>query len=111
MLTMPGPEFVAPLYAFLASDDAVGITGRLFRARGNTVEVFPLPEPRPVADRPVAAGPGPTTSWWPGWLRSSVTTRPTGDARAGQLSWGADSGISNRGWRMSSTWMPSGSLK
>ena len=55
--TMPGPEFVAPLYAYLVSDAAAGITGRLFRARGNAVEVFPEPAPGPVADRPVAAGP------------------------------------------------------
>ncbi len=57
VLTMPGPEFVAPLYAFLASDSATGITGRLFRARGGTIEVFPLPEPTPIADRPVDQGP------------------------------------------------------
>jgi NAD(P)-dependent dehydrogenase (short-subunit alcohol dehydrogenase family) len=57
VLTMPGPEFVAPLYAFLASDAAAGITGRLFRARGNTVEVFPTPSPDPVVDRPVEQGP------------------------------------------------------
>jgi NAD(P)-dependent dehydrogenase (short-subunit alcohol dehydrogenase family) len=57
VLTMPGPEFVAPLYAFLVSDAAEGITGRLFRARGNSIEVFPLPVAAPVADRSVAEGP------------------------------------------------------
>jgi NAD(P)-dependent dehydrogenase (short-subunit alcohol dehydrogenase family) len=57
VLTMPGPEFVAPLYAYLASDAAAHLTGRLFRARGNAVEVFPVPEPEPVAERPVEAGP------------------------------------------------------
>jgi NAD(P)-dependent dehydrogenase (short-subunit alcohol dehydrogenase family) len=57
VLTMPGPEFVAPLYVFLASDAAEGITGRLFRARGTTIEVFPLPSAVPVAERPVADGP------------------------------------------------------
>ena len=33
------------------------MTGRLFRARGNSIEVFPLPVAEPVADRPVAEGP------------------------------------------------------
>jgi NAD(P)-dependent dehydrogenase (short-subunit alcohol dehydrogenase family) len=57
VLTMPGPEIVAPLYTFLASDAAVGVTGRLFRARGGLLEVFPAPEPETLADRPVAHGP------------------------------------------------------
>lgn len=57
VLTMPGPEFVAPLYTFLLSDAAVGITGRLFRARGGTVEVFPTPATEPLLHRPVAEGP------------------------------------------------------
>jgi NAD(P)-dependent dehydrogenase (short-subunit alcohol dehydrogenase family) len=57
VLTMPGPEFVAPLYAYLVSDAAQAVTGRLFRARGNTIEVFPLPVAEPVADRPVTEGP------------------------------------------------------
>ena len=57
VLTMPGPEYVAPLYAYLVSDAAAGVTGRLFRARGNSIEVFPIPAAEPVADRPVAQGP------------------------------------------------------
>jgi NAD(P)-dependent dehydrogenase (short-subunit alcohol dehydrogenase family) len=57
VLTMPGPEFVAPLYTYLASDAAVGITGRLFRARGGLLEVYPAPGPETLADRPVAEGP------------------------------------------------------
>lgn len=55
--TMPGPEFVAPLYVFLASDAARGITGQVWRARGNLVEHVPAPSPAPVADRPVTDGP------------------------------------------------------
>jgi len=39
-LSAPGPEHVAPLYAFLASDAAAGITGRLFSASGGYVGVF-----------------------------------------------------------------------
>lgn len=57
VLTMPGPEFVAPLYTFLASDAAAGVTGRLFRARGGLLEVYPTPGPETLADRPVAEGP------------------------------------------------------
>lgn len=57
VLTMPGPEFVAPLYTFLASDAAAGVTGRLFRARGGLLEVFPPPGPERLADRPVTEGP------------------------------------------------------
>ncbi len=57
VLAMPGPEFVAPLYVFLGSDDAAGIEGRLFRARGGTVEVFALPRPEPLLQRPVEEGP------------------------------------------------------
>jgi NAD(P)-dependent dehydrogenase (short-subunit alcohol dehydrogenase family) len=57
VLTMPGPEFVAPLYAFLASDAATHLTGHLFRARGGLLESFPLPVPERIADRPVDEGP------------------------------------------------------
>jgi hypothetical protein len=57
VLTMPGPEFVAPLYSFLASDAAAGITGRLFRSRGGLLEVFPAPAAETLADRPVEEGP------------------------------------------------------
>ena len=39
-LSAPGPEHVAPLYAFLASDAADGISGRLFSASGGYVGVF-----------------------------------------------------------------------
>lgn len=39
-LAAPGPEHVAPLYAWLASDAAAGVTGRLFSASGGYVGVF-----------------------------------------------------------------------
>jgi NAD(P)-dependent dehydrogenase (short-subunit alcohol dehydrogenase family) len=41
----------------VVNSSGAGGTGRLFRARGNTIEVFPLPVAEPVADRPVADGP------------------------------------------------------
>jgi NAD(P)-dependent dehydrogenase (short-subunit alcohol dehydrogenase family) len=39
-LSAPGPEHVAPLYVFLASEAAEAITGRLFSASGGYVGVF-----------------------------------------------------------------------
>jgi 3-oxoacyl-[acyl-carrier protein] reductase len=38
-LRPPGPEHVAPLYVLLASDLAIGVTGRLFSAHGGSVGV------------------------------------------------------------------------
>ena len=57
VLTMPGPEFVAPLYTFLASHAAARLTGRLFRAAGEPDRGVPRPEPSPVVERPVGDGP------------------------------------------------------
>jgi NAD(P)-dependent dehydrogenase (short-subunit alcohol dehydrogenase family) len=39
-LDPPDPRFAAPIYAFLASDRASGITGRLFSATGGYLGVF-----------------------------------------------------------------------
>jgi 3-oxoacyl-[acyl-carrier protein] reductase len=39
-LVPPEPRFAAPIYAFLASDRASGITGRLFSATGGYLGVF-----------------------------------------------------------------------
>jgi NAD(P)-dependent dehydrogenase (short-subunit alcohol dehydrogenase family) len=39
-LDPPEPRFAAPIYAFLASDRAAGITGRLFSATGGYLGVF-----------------------------------------------------------------------
>ncbi|MGH7337129.1 MAG: SDR family NAD(P)-dependent oxidoreductase, partial [Myxococcota bacterium] len=39
-LDPPEPRFAAPIYAFLASDHARGITGRLFSASGGYLGVF-----------------------------------------------------------------------
>jgi NAD(P)-dependent dehydrogenase (short-subunit alcohol dehydrogenase family) len=48
----PGPpEYVAPLYAFLASDLAAGITGEIFAGAGGYLGRFPRPEARLLAWR------------------------------------------------------------
>jgi NAD(P)-dependent dehydrogenase (short-subunit alcohol dehydrogenase family) len=54
-LTAPGPEHIAPLYAFLASDAAAGVSGRLFSASGGYVGEFSPQAESLVAFRDVAA--------------------------------------------------------
>jgi hypothetical protein len=39
-MTLPSPDDVTPVFIYLASDEAVGVTGRAFDARGWT----PAPE-------------------------------------------------------------------
>lgn len=52
----PGePEEVAPMYAFLASDLAAGITGRIFSAAGGYVGLRELGQESPLGFRNVAA--------------------------------------------------------
>lgn len=50
-LDPPDPRFVAPLYAFLASDLAADVTGRVFSAAGGYVGVFAEPVERLLAFR------------------------------------------------------------
>jgi NAD(P)-dependent dehydrogenase (short-subunit alcohol dehydrogenase family) len=57
-LNPAGPEFVAALYAYLASDLADGITGKLFSGAGGYVGLFDGPSERPLAFRKVSAGEG-----------------------------------------------------
>jgi NAD(P)-dependent dehydrogenase (short-subunit alcohol dehydrogenase family) len=45
------PEFVAPLYAYLASDMAHGVTGQIFVAAGGFVGSFDRPAPRVLGYR------------------------------------------------------------
>ncbi|HEY9310917.1 SDR family NAD(P)-dependent oxidoreductase [Williamsia sp.] len=45
------PEFVAPLYAYLASDLATGITGQIYSAAGGFIGRYPAFEPEFVAYR------------------------------------------------------------
>lgn len=58
-LAPPAPEHVGPLYAFLASPLAAGITGRLFSAVGGYVGVQAPGAERLLALRPEEAGPWP----------------------------------------------------
>lgn len=44
-LDAAGPEYAAPLYAYLAGDAAAAITGRIFVAAGGFVGEFPRPTP------------------------------------------------------------------
>ncbi|USX44975.1 SDR family NAD(P)-dependent oxidoreductase [Dietzia kunjamensis] len=46
-----GPEYVAPLYTYLVSDLAAGITGGVFAGSGGFIGRFPTPEARIVAYR------------------------------------------------------------
>jgi NAD(P)-dependent dehydrogenase (short-subunit alcohol dehydrogenase family) len=54
---VPGPEYVATLYAYLVSDLAEDITGAVFRAEGNTVSRYPTPEFDDLIVEPTDRGP------------------------------------------------------
>ena len=56
-LSPPDPEHVGPLYAFLASDLAEGITGRLFSASGGYVGLHATAGETLLAYRDPAEGP------------------------------------------------------
>ena len=42
----PGPEFVAPIVVYLATDDAAHISGKVFGCSGGDITIFS--EPRPL---------------------------------------------------------------
>jgi NAD(P)-dependent dehydrogenase (short-subunit alcohol dehydrogenase family) len=56
-LAPPEPEHVAPLYAFLASDHAADVTGRVFSAAGGYVGLQPAGGEQLLAWRDAAEGP------------------------------------------------------
>lgn len=56
-LRVAGPEFVAPMYAWLAGPGSVGVTGQVFSVTGNHVGRFPAPRDTLVTERPNAEGP------------------------------------------------------
>lgn len=56
-LRVAGPEFVAPMYAWLVGPSSEGITGRVFSVTGNSVGLFPKPRETTLAERPNADGP------------------------------------------------------
>jgi NAD(P)-dependent dehydrogenase (short-subunit alcohol dehydrogenase family) len=50
-LDAPPPEYAAPIYAYLASDPAKGVTGQIFIAAGGFVGRFDRPKPTVIAYR------------------------------------------------------------
>jgi len=57
-LNVPGPEFVAPLYVYLATDEASHINGRVFRDGGGSISLYPEPvEVRTIHKDPKRQGP------------------------------------------------------
>lgn len=56
-LRVAGPEFVAPMYAWLAGPASSHVTGRVFSVTGNSVGILPTPRETTVAERPNADGP------------------------------------------------------
>jgi NAD(P)-dependent dehydrogenase (short-subunit alcohol dehydrogenase family) len=45
MLDMPGPEFVPPILLYLCSDEAAGISGRVFGCGDGLITLYSEPEP------------------------------------------------------------------
>ncbi|MCX5999984.1 MAG: hypothetical protein NTU41_10460, partial [Chloroflexi bacterium] len=43
LMGLPGPEFVAPFYIYLATDEAAGINGRTFRVGAGQVALLADP--------------------------------------------------------------------
>ena len=66
-----GPEYVAPLYTYLASDLADGITGGVFAGSGGFLGRFPTPEAEILAYRDFHSSP----PWTPEEIDGAV--RPT----------------------------------
>lgn len=56
-LRVAGPEFVAPMYAWLAGPGSAHVTGRVFSVTGNSVGMFPTPRETEITQRPNAEGP------------------------------------------------------
>jgi NAD(P)-dependent dehydrogenase (short-subunit alcohol dehydrogenase family) len=49
LLNLPGPEYVAPVVAFLCTDDASEITGQIIGIRGDRLTLWSYPEEKKVA--------------------------------------------------------------
>ena len=56
-LRVAGPEFVAPMYAWLAGPGSAHVTGRILSATGNFVGEFPRPKEAELFERPNSEGP------------------------------------------------------
>lgn len=57
-LNPPGPEQVAALYAWLASDLSAPVTGKVFSGTGGYVGLFMDPKEKPMAFRKISGGEG-----------------------------------------------------
>ena len=44
-LATPGPEFIAPMVAYLASDAAADINGQVFHVERDKISIYNMPEP------------------------------------------------------------------
>ncbi|AXN49940.1 3-oxoacyl-[acyl-carrier-protein] reductase FabG [Mycobacterium marinum] len=71
-LDAPPADFVAPLYAYLASDLASGITGQIFVASGGFVGTFDRPTPQVLGWRDHRADP----QWPVEDLHTMINARP-----------------------------------
>lgn len=56
-LNSPPPEECAPIYAYLLSDAAKHVNGRIFTASGPYVGLFPIVQEKMIGARPPAQGP------------------------------------------------------
>ena len=56
-LRVAGPEFVAPIYAWLAGPGSAHITGQVLSATGNFIGRFPRPKELDIVERPNVDGP------------------------------------------------------
>ena len=56
-LNSPPPEECAPIYAYLLSDAAKHVNGRIFTASGPYVGLFPIVQEQPVGARSPEDGP------------------------------------------------------
>ncbi len=49
LLKLPGPEYVAPLVAFLCTEQAKEVTGRIIGIKGNQLTLWSYPQPERIA--------------------------------------------------------------
>lgn len=51
LLNLPGPEYIAPVVAYLASEDAADITGRIIGVKGGRLALWSYPEELKVMEK------------------------------------------------------------
>jgi NAD(P)-dependent dehydrogenase (short-subunit alcohol dehydrogenase family) len=55
-LAMPGPEFIAPMVAYLATDAAADINGQVFHVEKGKISIYTMPEPMNEISKEEAGG-------------------------------------------------------